>query len=206
MGDENPIPWTRFKDLLRKVPHHGLELWLQVQIFYDHVDYTTQTGIDYAAGGRLRKLRPDEAWATIKMLAQYEDEGWNDTFIPDEVSLNYENPDIKQLLGIMEHKVDTLMKDAISLMGRSEGVFRMATNNMYRPPPEPSRQEEFEHIVMNFIIDQEDRVNQLKEYMRVIVSDFMQLSLEVTSRVKEMIREEGNKIRKIKKITKYPDK
>ncbi|GJR86073.1 hypothetical protein Tco_0210084 [Tanacetum coccineum] len=33
--------WTRFKDLLRKVPHHGLELWLQVQIFYDHVDCTT---------------------------------------------------------------------------------------------------------------------------------------------------------------------
>nr|GEV97149.1 zinc finger, CCHC-type [Tanacetum cinerariifolium] len=33
--------WTRFKDLLRKVPHHCLDLWLQVHIFYDHVDYTT---------------------------------------------------------------------------------------------------------------------------------------------------------------------
>ncbi|GJY27968.1 hypothetical protein Tco_0403735 [Tanacetum coccineum] len=74
--------WTRFKDLLRKVSHHGLDLWLQVQIFYDHVDCTTQMGIDYAAGGRLRKLRPDEAWATIERLAQYEDEGWNDAFIP----------------------------------------------------------------------------------------------------------------------------
>nr|GEX00136.1 hypothetical protein [Tanacetum cinerariifolium] len=28
--------WTRFKDLLQKVPHHGLDLWLQVQTFYDH--------------------------------------------------------------------------------------------------------------------------------------------------------------------------
>ncbi|GKE32870.1 zinc finger, CCHC-type containing protein [Tanacetum coccineum] len=44
---------TRFKDLLQKVPHHGLDLWLQVQIFYDHVDYTTQMAIDYAASGRL---------------------------------------------------------------------------------------------------------------------------------------------------------
>ena len=25
--------WTRFKDLLQKVPHHGIDLWLQVQIF-----------------------------------------------------------------------------------------------------------------------------------------------------------------------------
>ncbi|GJT75368.1 hypothetical protein Tco_1042093 [Tanacetum coccineum] len=89
-------------------------------IFYDHVDGTTQKGIDYAANGRLRKLRPDEAWATIERLAQYEDEGWNDAFTPDEVCLNYENPNIEQLLGIMERKVDTLMKDAISLMKKAK--------------------------------------------------------------------------------------
>ncbi|GJT06511.1 zinc finger, CCHC-type containing protein [Tanacetum coccineum] len=49
--------WNRFKDLLRKVRHHGLDLWLQVQIFYDHVNYATQMAIDYAADDRLRKLR-----------------------------------------------------------------------------------------------------------------------------------------------------
>ncbi|GKE91355.1 zinc finger, CCHC-type containing protein, partial [Tanacetum coccineum] len=26
--------WTHFKDLLQKVSHYGLDLWLQVQIFY----------------------------------------------------------------------------------------------------------------------------------------------------------------------------
>ncbi|GJV97834.1 hypothetical protein Tco_1549411 [Tanacetum coccineum] len=156
-----------FLKLMDSLDLDGENREIGLNIFYDHVDYTTQMGIDYAAGGRLRKLRPNEAWATIKMLAQYEDEGWNDTFIPDEVSLNYENLDIEQLLGIMKHKVDTLIKDVISLMGRSEGVVRMGTNKMYRPPPEPSRLEEFEHIVMNFILDQEERVNQLEEYMRV---------------------------------------
>nr|GEW80613.1 zinc finger, CCHC-type [Tanacetum cinerariifolium] len=68
-GESLSKAWTRFKDLLQKVPHHGLDLWLQIQIFYDHVDSTTQKGIDYAAGGRLRKLRPDEAWATIERLS-----------------------------------------------------------------------------------------------------------------------------------------
>ncbi|GKB58273.1 hypothetical protein Tco_0914459 [Tanacetum coccineum] len=53
--------YNRFKDLLRKVLYHGLDLWLQVQIFYDHVNYTTQMAIDDAAGRRLRKLRPKEA-------------------------------------------------------------------------------------------------------------------------------------------------
>ncbi|GKE47100.1 zinc finger, CCHC-type containing protein [Tanacetum coccineum] len=33
--------WNRFKDLLRKFPYHGLDLLLQVQIFYDHVNHTT---------------------------------------------------------------------------------------------------------------------------------------------------------------------
>ncbi|GJZ40351.1 hypothetical protein Tco_0586914 [Tanacetum coccineum] len=103
---------------------------------------------------RLRKLRPDEVWVTIEELAKYEDEGWNDTVIPD----------------------------VISLMGRSEGVFRMKTNEMYQPPLEPSRQEEFEHIVMNFILDQEERVRQLEEYMKEIIGDFIQLSSETMSK------------------------
>ncbi|GJZ95542.1 zinc finger, CCHC-type containing protein [Tanacetum coccineum] len=49
-GETLSKAWTRFNDLLRKVPHHGLDLWLQIQIFYDHVDGITQKGIDYAAG------------------------------------------------------------------------------------------------------------------------------------------------------------
>ncbi|GJQ96415.1 hypothetical protein Tco_0007554, partial [Tanacetum coccineum] len=199
------LPVGNNVDLLQKVPNHGIDRWLQIQIFYDHVDGTTQKGIDYEASGRLRKLRPDEAWAAIERLAQYEDEGWNDAFIPNEVSLNYENPNIEQLLGIIERKVDTLMKDAILLIGKSESVFRLATNEMYRPPSEPSRQEEFEHIVMNFIFDQEERVRQLEDYMRVIAEEFMEFSSEVTRRLKKRIKGNKNKPRKIEKITKYLD-
>ncbi|GKD96891.1 reverse transcriptase domain-containing protein [Tanacetum coccineum] len=70
--------WNRFKDLLQKVPHHGLDLWLQIQIFYDHVNYTTQMAIDDAARRRLRKLRPEEAWKTIEDLAQYKEEEWSE--------------------------------------------------------------------------------------------------------------------------------
>ncbi|GJR95389.1 hypothetical protein Tco_0267563 [Tanacetum coccineum] len=41
--------------------------------------------------------------------------------------------------------------------------------------------------------------------MKVIIGDFMQLSSEVTRRLKEKLMEEVSRIRKIKKITKYPD-
>ncbi|GJS37809.1 hypothetical protein Tco_0536191 [Tanacetum coccineum] len=171
------------RDLLQKVPHHGIDLWLQVQIFYDHVNCTTQEGIDNAAGGRLRKLRPDEAWDTIEKLAQYENEGWNDTLTSEEVSFNYENPNVEQLLGIMERKVDTLMKDTISLIGSSEDIFRLTTNKMSQPPTEPSRQEEFEHIVMNYIYDQEERIKQLENYMQDITDEFMEFFSKVALRL-----------------------
>ncbi|GKE38589.1 hypothetical protein Tco_1461994, partial [Tanacetum coccineum] len=50
---------------------------------------------------------------------------------------------------------------------------------MRQLPPEPSRQEAFEDLAMNYILDQEEKVMPLKEYMGVIRSDSMQLSLEV---------------------------
>ncbi|GKC90920.1 zinc finger, CCHC-type containing protein [Tanacetum coccineum] len=123
--------WAHFNDLLQKVPHHGINLWLQIQIFYDRINETLKETIDYAAEGRLRKLSAESAWATIEMLAHCEDEGWNDPIILEEGNLDYENPDIEQLLGVMEHKVDTFMKDAISLIGGSESVFRITSNETY---------------------------------------------------------------------------
>nr|GEW96600.1 zinc finger, CCHC-type [Tanacetum cinerariifolium] len=108
--------WTHFKDLLQKVPHHRIDLWLQVQIFYDRIDHTLKRTIDYATEGQLRKLSAEKDWATIEELARYEDEGWNGLVAPGKGSLDYENPDIKQLLRLMKCKVDTLIKEAISLM------------------------------------------------------------------------------------------
>nr|GEW55559.1 ribonuclease H-like domain-containing protein [Tanacetum cinerariifolium] len=42
--------WTRFKDLLKKVPHHGIDLRIQVQISYGYVNPVTRRTIDQSAG------------------------------------------------------------------------------------------------------------------------------------------------------------
>ncbi|GKC36816.1 MAK10-like protein [Tanacetum coccineum] len=49
-GESLSEAWTHFKDLLQKVPHHGIDLWLQVQIFYDHVNPVIRRTIDQSAG------------------------------------------------------------------------------------------------------------------------------------------------------------
>ncbi|GJT50289.1 hypothetical protein Tco_0976446 [Tanacetum coccineum] len=209
-GLRSEDPNQHLKDFLKLVDSLDLdgenkERKRLLQIFYDRINDALRKTTNYAVEGLLRKFIVEEAWATIEKLAQYEDEGWNDLVDPNEGRLDHENPDIKQSLGIMERKVDTLMKDAISLMRRGESVFRMTTNELNLLPLEPSRQEEFKHIVMNFILDQEERVMQLEEYMKLIIDDFMQLSSEVTRRLKDKTREEGSRMRKIVKITKYPD-
>ncbi|GJY89704.1 MAK10-like protein, partial [Tanacetum coccineum] len=54
-GESLSEAWTRFKDLLQKVPHHGIDLWLQ-----------------------LRDLNAEESWALLEDLALYDNESWND--------------------------------------------------------------------------------------------------------------------------------
>ncbi|GJW84157.1 hypothetical protein Tco_0157302 [Tanacetum coccineum] len=77
-GESISEAWTRFKDLLQKVPHHGIDLWLQVQFFYDHVNPVTRRTIDESVGGKLRDLNAKEFWALLKDLALYDNESWND--------------------------------------------------------------------------------------------------------------------------------
>ncbi|GKC14014.1 hypothetical protein Tco_1010796 [Tanacetum coccineum] len=77
-GESLSEAWTCFKDLLQKVPHHGIDLWLQVQIFYDHVNLVTRRTIDQSAGGKLRDRNAKESWALLEDLALYDSKSWND--------------------------------------------------------------------------------------------------------------------------------
>ncbi|GJX16578.1 zinc finger, CCHC-type containing protein [Tanacetum coccineum] len=71
--------WTRFKDLLQKVPHHGIDRWLQIQIFYDHVSFHLKCEIDRVGGGKLRNKNTNESWEIIENLTLYDHKGWDET-------------------------------------------------------------------------------------------------------------------------------
>ncbi|GJT53636.1 MAK10-like protein [Tanacetum coccineum] len=77
-GESLSEAWTRFKDLLQKVPHHVIDLWLQVQIFYDHVNPVMRRTINQSAGGKLHDKNVEESWALIEDLTLFDNESWND--------------------------------------------------------------------------------------------------------------------------------
>ncbi|GJX28897.1 hypothetical protein Tco_0236976 [Tanacetum coccineum] len=66
--------WTRFKDLLQKVPHYGIDRWLKIKKFYDHVSFHLKCEIDHAIGGKFRDKNTDESWKIIENLALYDHE------------------------------------------------------------------------------------------------------------------------------------
>ncbi|GJT94741.1 hypothetical protein Tco_1090259 [Tanacetum coccineum] len=77
-GESLSEAWTHFKDLLQKVPHYGIDRWLQIQIFYDHVNPVTRRTIDQSDGGKLHDLNAEESWALLEDLTLYDNESWND--------------------------------------------------------------------------------------------------------------------------------
>ncbi|GJW67973.1 hypothetical protein Tco_0122397 [Tanacetum coccineum] len=67
-----------FQELTTKGPHHGIDLWLQVQIFYDHVNPITRRTIHQSADGKLRDRNAKESWALLEDIALYDNKIWND--------------------------------------------------------------------------------------------------------------------------------
>ncbi|KAK5802480.1 hypothetical protein PVK06_030073 [Gossypium arboreum] len=61
--------WERYNDLLRRFPHYGLPLWLQVQTFYNDVNPSTRQLIDAAAGGTINNKTAEVAYEFLKEMS-----------------------------------------------------------------------------------------------------------------------------------------
>ncbi|XP_031275462.1 uncharacterized protein LOC116133938 [Pistacia vera] len=61
--------WERYKELLRKCPHHGLPIWLQVQTFYNGLIPANRSIIDAASGGTIMKKTPEAAYELLDEMA-----------------------------------------------------------------------------------------------------------------------------------------
>ncbi|GKB71507.1 hypothetical protein Tco_0932919 [Tanacetum coccineum] len=77
--------WTHFKNLIQRVPDHGLDLWSLTQFFYDHVDNYIRMEHDFAADMNLRELSAEEAWEAIENFSQGQKE-WDNppNIIPEQ--------------------------------------------------------------------------------------------------------------------------
>ncbi|GJZ07046.1 hypothetical protein Tco_0540839 [Tanacetum coccineum] len=89
---------------------HALKICITPNPYSTATQFRGVTTIDDAAGGRLRKLRPEEAWKTIEDFAQYEEEEWNKPESPD-----YIDATLEQELESIECRVESLMRSEVLL-------------------------------------------------------------------------------------------
>ena len=61
--------WERFKDLLRKCPHHSFTKWMQVHHFYNGLSRPTRTLIDAFIGGAIMGKNEVDAYQILENIA-----------------------------------------------------------------------------------------------------------------------------------------
>ena len=61
--------WERFKDLLRKFPHHSFTKWMQVNHFYNGLSRPTGTLIDASTRGAIMGKNEVEAYQILENIA-----------------------------------------------------------------------------------------------------------------------------------------
>ncbi|GJZ87514.1 retrovirus-related pol polyprotein from transposon TNT 1-94, partial [Tanacetum coccineum] len=107
---------TRFKDLLQKVSHHGIDLWLKIQIFYDHVSFYLKREISHASG--VVPMTLIIAWKTpSKLFVDYASSRIDEA---GDARLSKFEADFKQQQSKMTNKIDTFLK---AINDRMTGAF-----------------------------------------------------------------------------------
>ncbi|GJT07133.1 hypothetical protein Tco_0841595 [Tanacetum coccineum] len=183
-------------------PRQGIDLWLQVQIFYDHVTPATRRTIDQSAGGKLRDRNAKESWELLEDLALYDNKSWNDPrdfakpvkaiYLPQDVPSTS-----NRCLIELENQVQRFMEDHLALIqptqvkkitssckickGPYDTQYRMENPEQAFVEYASSCTEEAGGLVSNFMASQEARLSKFED-------DFKQQQSEMTNKIDTVLK------------------
>ena len=81
-GENLAKAWERFRELLRRCPHHRLTRWMQVHTFYNGLSDSTRTIIEASTGGALIKKTTDQAYGILEDMATNSNKWLRERMIP----------------------------------------------------------------------------------------------------------------------------
>ncbi|KAJ9566342.1 hypothetical protein OSB04_002308 [Centaurea solstitialis] len=64
-----PTAWERFKELLRKCPHHGIPYYIQLETFYNGLNYPARQMLDATAGGAFTASSYNEGYNILEKIS-----------------------------------------------------------------------------------------------------------------------------------------
>ncbi|GJX72178.1 hypothetical protein Tco_0309349 [Tanacetum coccineum] len=177
-------------------------LWLHVQIFYDHFNLVIRRTIDQSAGGKLRDRNAEEFWALLEDLALYENKSWNDPrdFAKSfkAISLPQDVPSTSDRRLIeLENQVQRLMEAHLALMqptqvnkitssceicsGPHDTQYCMENPEQAFVKYASSRTDKAGGLVSNFMASQDTRLSKFE-------ANFKQQKSEMTNKINTVLK------------------
>ncbi|KAJ9554257.1 hypothetical protein OSB04_018302 [Centaurea solstitialis] len=130
-----PTAWERFKELLRKCPHHGIPYCIQLETFYNGLNYPARQMLDATAGGAFTASSYNEGYNILEKISNNNGH-WALLLAGDDSSIN--DATIATGRRLTDHRHPPLLSQllvvaVLSPYHRSGGVLPTATVIPTRP-------------------------------------------------------------------------
>ncbi|GJU86943.1 ATP-dependent DNA helicase PIF1-like protein [Tanacetum coccineum] len=206
--------WT-FNARLINVPHHGIDLWLKLQIFYDRVSFHLKREIDHVAVGKLRDKNAEESLAHIEDLVLYNNEGWSDpkdfAKLVKAISLPQDTPKMRDRRHLeLEDQISYLLKGSRITPKTSSTQVPQAHVNMVsltqcapnfnepqncfifqkraHPAPQRTLEPSFEARVQGYMTSHIERIGRFKKAIFKQTEEINERMMKMFSLLKELTK------------------
>ncbi|KAH9716271.1 hypothetical protein KPL71_021404 [Citrus sinensis] len=128
--------WERFKELLRRCPHHGIPYCIQLKTFYNGLNPSTRLMVDTSANGALLSKFYTEAYEILERIANNNYQ-WPSTRQPTTkgaaMEYNAKNEAIVQSQAVSLRNLENQMGQlAIAMSSRTQGSLPSNTEDLRR--------------------------------------------------------------------------
>ncbi|KAL5577484.1 hypothetical protein UlMin_019183 [Ulmus minor] len=176
--------WERFKEMLRKCPHHGIPIWLQVSTFYNGLVSNYRAMIDAAAGGCLMGKTPEEAHELLEVMAENNNQWHSERVIAKRPAAVNEIDSVNVLstqVAALSRKMDSL-SSKLESKPTAECDLCGGNHASVECQPQEKKQTDLEGILGKFIEESRTNFRNQEAINRDIQNQLGQLSKQIAER------------------------
>ncbi|CAA7397907.1 unnamed protein product [Spirodela intermedia] len=116
--------WKKFKDLLRKCPHHAIPKWQLNRIFYDGLLEQHRNMVDSICGGAFMEKTPDEIYSLYENLSENSS---------DQASFELYDRDKKRGIYELHHDDDSKLRNEVNQINQRLEKIDLLIDNIRKP-------------------------------------------------------------------------
>ncbi|XP_024977159.1 uncharacterized protein LOC112514788 [Cynara cardunculus var. scolymus] len=121
--------WERFKDLLRKCPHHGIPHYIKLKTFYNGLSSAAKIILDATAGDAFTAKTYNEGYDILERISNNNTEWSNPRVVISKYASGIHELDAISSLNVQIVALTNLVKNNLNLNGENNQVQSIMTNS-----------------------------------------------------------------------------